>query len=106
MHKVVMAAGERVSLSRSKQGGLMNQLYCGVDIAKETAVFCLLVDNGEPLERATTFPPAPDQREGGQATTRLRASRPGSSGSVSWPSLSSPSRSIWSWRPPAYTTSR
>ena len=36
MHKVVMAAGERVSLSRSKQGGLMNQLYCGVDIAKET----------------------------------------------------------------------
>lgn len=33
----------------------MNHLYCGVDIAKETAVFCLLVDNGEPLERATTF---------------------------------------------------
>lgn len=33
----------------------MNHLYCGVGIAKETAVFCLLVANGEPLERATTF---------------------------------------------------
>ncbi len=33
----------------------MNHLYCGVDIAKETAVFCLLADNGEPLEGSTTF---------------------------------------------------
>ncbi len=33
----------------------MNHIYCGVDIAKDTAVFCLLADNGEPIEGATTF---------------------------------------------------
>lgn len=33
----------------------MNQLYCGVDIAKETAVLCLLAANGRPVEGAITF---------------------------------------------------
>src|SRR3990172_10157279 len=55
MHKVVMATRERASFPRGKQGGVMNQLYCGVDIAKETAVFCLLAANGRPVGGATTF---------------------------------------------------
>ena len=55
MRKVVMAAQERAVLPRIKQGGLMNHIYCGVDIAKDTAVFCLLADNGELIEGATTF---------------------------------------------------
>lgn len=33
----------------------MNTLYCGIDIANDTAVYVLLGPDGEPLERATTF---------------------------------------------------
>jgi len=33
----------------------MNKLYCGIDIAKDTAVYCLLGPDGEPLERAATL---------------------------------------------------
>lgn len=33
----------------------MNHLTCGIDIAKQTAVFCLLASDGQPLDRPTTF---------------------------------------------------
>ena len=33
----------------------MNHLYCGVDIAKETAVFCLINSDGTPLGKAASF---------------------------------------------------
>lgn len=33
----------------------MNKLYCGIDIAKDTAVYCLLGPDGVPLERAASF---------------------------------------------------
>lgn len=33
----------------------MNHLYCGVDIAKETVVFCLINPDGQPLGKAATF---------------------------------------------------
>jgi transposase len=55
MHKVVMAVLERVILPISKQGGFMKHIFCGIDIAKDTAVFCLLADNGELIEGSTTF---------------------------------------------------
>src|SRR3990172_6360690 len=38
---------------KEQKGGVMNQLYCGVDIAKETAVFCLVAADGRPVEGAT-----------------------------------------------------
>jgi len=37
----------------------MNKLYCGIDIAKDTAVYCLLGPDGEPLERTASFRNAP-----------------------------------------------
>jgi transposase len=33
----------------------MNKFYCGIDIAKDTAVYCLLGPDGEPLERTASF---------------------------------------------------
>jgi len=33
----------------------MNKLYCGIDIAKDTAVYCLIGPDGEPLGRTATF---------------------------------------------------
>lgn len=56
MHKVVRVVSDREALPKTdKQGANMNQLYCGIDIAKDTAVFCLLADNGELIKGATTF---------------------------------------------------
>lgn len=56
MHKVVMVVVDREALPKTdNQGAHMNQLYCGIDIAKDTAVFCLLADNGDVVEGATTF---------------------------------------------------
>ena len=55
MYKVVMAEQGGFPPRAHMKGGLVNHLYCGVDIAKDTAVFCIAGNGGEPLNKAATF---------------------------------------------------
>ena len=56
MYKVVKAeAGGEFLIHKIFLEGLMNQFYCGIDIAKDTAVFSLIDSEGAELGRPITF---------------------------------------------------